>query len=35
MSSRHKTLCFAAVIVSATCFVAGMVIAVVTGHSLW
>ncbi len=35
MSTTHKTLCFAAVIVSGTCFVAGMVIAIVTGHSLW
>jgi hypothetical protein len=35
MSSRHKTLCFAALVVSATCFVGGLVIAVVTGHPLW
>jgi 4-hydroxybenzoate polyprenyltransferase len=35
MSVRHKTLCFAAVLVSGTCFVGGLVIAVVTGHSLW
>ncbi len=35
MSSRHKTLCLTAVIVSATCFVGGMVIAIVTGHALW
>jgi uncharacterized membrane protein YccC len=35
MSSRHRTLCFAAVIVAGVCFVAGMVIAIVTGHSLW
>ena len=35
MSRTHKTLCFAAVIVSGTCFVAGMVIAIVTGHPLW
>jgi len=35
MSSRHKMLCFAAVLVAGTCFVAGMVIAIVTGHSLW
>jgi hypothetical protein len=35
MSSRHRTLCFTAVLVSATCFVAGVVIAIVTGHQLW
>jgi hypothetical protein len=35
MSSAHKTLCFAAVIVSGVCFVGGMVIAIVTGHPLW
>jgi hypothetical protein len=35
MSVRHKTLCFAAVLVSGTCFVGGLVIAIVTGHSLW
>lgn len=35
MSSRHKTLCLTAVIVAATCFVGGMVIAIVTGHQLW
>ena len=35
MSSRHKTLCFAAVLVAGTCFVGGMVIAIVTGHPLW
>jgi hypothetical protein len=35
MSSRHRTLCFAAVIVAGTCFVAGVVIAIATGHSLW
>jgi hypothetical protein len=35
MSSLHRTLCFAAVIVSGVCFVAGMTIAIVTGHSLW
>lgn len=35
MSVRHKTLCFAAVIVSAVCFVGGVVIAIVTTHSLW
>ena len=35
MSSRHRTLCFAAVLVAGICFVAGMVIAIVTGHSLW
>ena len=35
MSVRHRTLCFAAVIVAATCFVGGMVIAIVTGHPLW
>jgi hypothetical protein len=35
MSVRHRTLCFAAVLVSGTCFVGGLVIAIVTGHSLW
>ena len=35
MSVRHKVLCLAAVLVSATCFVGGVVIAIVTGHSLW
>ena len=35
MSSRHKTLCLTAVIVSATCFVGGLVIAIVTGHVVW
>lgn len=35
MSVRHKTLCLAAVIVAAVCFVGGVVIAIVTSHSLW
>jgi hypothetical protein len=35
MSVRHKTLCLTAVLVSGTCFVGGLVIAIVTGHSLW
>ena len=35
MSVRHKTLCFVAVLVSGTCFVGGLVIAIVTGNSLW
>ena len=35
MSVRHKTLCLAAVLVSAICFVGGLVIAIVTGHQLW
>lgn len=35
MSTRHRTLCFAAVIVAAVCFVGGVVIAIVTGHQLW
>lgn len=35
MSVRHRTLCLAAVIVSAACFVGGIVIAIVTGHQLW
>ena len=35
MSVRHKTLCLAAVLVSATCFVGGVAIAIVTDHSLW
>lgn len=35
MSTRHRTLCLWAVIVSGVCFVGGMVIAIVTGHQLW
>jgi len=35
MSSRHKTLCFTAVVVAGVCFVGGLVIAIVTGHQLW
>ena len=35
MSVRHRTLCFAAVLVSGTCFIGGLVIAITTGHSLW
>ena len=35
MSVRHRTLCLAAVIVSAVCFVGGMVIAIATTHPLW
>ena len=35
MSVRHRTLCLAAVIVSGVCFVAGIVIAIATGHQLW
>jgi len=35
MSVRHRTLCLAAVIVAAVCFVGGMVIAVATTHPLW
>jgi hypothetical protein len=35
MSSRHRTLGSAAVAVSALCFVGGVVVAVVTHHSLW
>jgi hypothetical protein len=35
MSSRHRTLCFSAVLVSGVCFVAGMAIAIATGHQLW
>jgi uncharacterized membrane protein YozB (DUF420 family) len=35
MSSRHRTLATTAVTVSALCFVGGLVIAVVTKHSLW
>jgi len=35
MSVRHRTLCFAAVLVSGICFVGGLVIAITTGHSLW
>jgi hypothetical protein len=35
MSVRHRTLCLVAVLVSGTCFVGGLVIAITTGHSLW
>jgi len=35
MSVRHKLLCFAAVVASATSFVGGLVIAIETGHQLW
>ena len=35
MSVRYKLLCFAAVLVAATCFVGGLVIAIETGHQLW
>jgi hypothetical protein len=35
ISSRHQTLAASAVAVSALCFVAGIVIAVFTHHSLW
>jgi len=35
MSVKHRTLCLVAVVVAAVCFVGGMVIAVVTTHSLW
>jgi hypothetical protein len=35
MSVRHRMLCLAAVVVSAVCFVGGVVIAIVTGHPLW
>jgi hypothetical protein len=35
MSSRHRTLAATAVTVSALCFAGGLVIAVVTKHSLW
>lgn len=35
MSSRYRTLAATAVTVSALCFVGGLVIAVVTKHSLW
>ena len=35
ISVRHRTLCLAAVIVSAVCFVVGMAIAVATSHPLW
>jgi len=35
MSSRHRTLCLAAVLVAATSFVLGIVIAIATGHQLW
>jgi MFS superfamily sulfate permease-like transporter len=35
MSSRHKLLCFSAVIVAGACFVIGVVVAITTGHPLW
>jgi len=35
MSARHRTLCLAAVIVSGISFVAGISIAIATGHQLW
>jgi hypothetical protein len=35
MSVKHRTLCLIAVIVSAVCFVGGMVIAIITSHPLW
>ena len=35
ISVRHRLLCAAALGVAAICFVGGMAIAIVTGHSLW
>jgi len=35
MGGRHRRLAFAAVVVSAVCFVLGMTIAVVTQRQLW
>ena len=35
MSSRHRLLCAAAIVVSAVCFVAGLSIAIVTNNPLW
>lgn len=35
MSSRHKLLCFSAVVVAGVCFVGGVVVAITTGHPLW
>ncbi|HXY80942.1 MAG TPA: hypothetical protein VEH55_06195 [Gaiellaceae bacterium] len=35
MGGRHRRLAFAAVLVSAACFVLGMTIAVVTQRQLW
>ena len=35
ISTRNKTLCAIAVLLSAVCFVAGLVIAIVTNNPLW
>ncbi len=35
MGGRHRRLAFAAVLISAACFVLGMTIAVVTQRQLW
>jgi len=35
MGGRHQRLAFAAVLISAVCFVLGMTIAVVTQRQLW
>ncbi len=35
MSSRHRVLCAVAVVTAGVCFIAGVVIAIVTGHALW
>jgi hypothetical protein len=35
MSARHQQLAAIALIVAGICFVAGMAIAVTTGHPLW
>jgi hypothetical protein len=35
MGGRHQRLTFAAVVIVAACFFFGLMIAVVTSHSLW
>jgi hypothetical protein len=35
MSVRHRILCAGALLLAAVCFVAGLSIAIVTGHSIW
>ena len=35
MSTRYRLLCAAALAVAGICFIGGLVIAIVTNHSLW
>ena len=35
MGGRHQRLAFAAVLIAASCFFVGMMIAVITSRSLW